>query len=64
MVHQYKNNGYNIVLDVNSGAVHAVDDIVYDIVSLYEDNSIEEIVTKLDGKYVKEDVEEAWEEIK
>ena len=26
MIHQYKNNGYNIVLDVNSGAIHVVDD--------------------------------------
>ena len=32
MIHQYKNNGYNIVLDVNSGAVHVVDDIVYDVI--------------------------------
>ncbi|MGB8454554.1 MAG: thioether cross-link-forming SCIFF peptide maturase [Anaerocolumna sp.] len=35
MVHQYKNNGYNIVLDVNSGMVHVVDDLVYDIISIY-----------------------------
>ena len=28
MVHQYKNNGYNIVLDVNSGSVHVVDEMV------------------------------------
>ena len=34
MVHIYKNNGYNIVMDVNSGAVHVVDELVYDIVSL------------------------------
>ena len=33
MIHQYKNNGYNIVLDVNSGSVHVVDDIVYDIIA-------------------------------
>ena len=36
MIHQYKNNGYNIVMDVNSGAVHVVDDIVY-ILRGYED---------------------------
>lgn len=36
MVHQYKNNGYNIVLDVNSGAVHVVDDIVYDLIEPVE----------------------------
>ena len=34
MIHQYKNNGYNIVLDVNSGSVHVVDDMVYDIIGL------------------------------
>lgn len=63
MVHQYKNNGYNILLDVNSGSVHAVDDIVYDIVSLYEDNSIEEITSKLSEKYNKDDIQEACGEI-
>jgi len=36
MIHQYKNNGYNIVLDVNSGSVHVVDDCVYDIVPVLE----------------------------
>ncbi len=29
MIHQYKNNGYDIIMDVNSGAVHVVDDVVY-----------------------------------
>ncbi|MCR4611321.1 MAG: thioether cross-link-forming SCIFF peptide maturase [Lachnospiraceae bacterium] len=32
MIHQYKKNGYNIVLDVNSGAVHVVDDLSYDLI--------------------------------
>ena len=36
MIHQYKNNGYNIVLDVNSGSVHVVDDVVYDLIPLAE----------------------------
>lgn len=34
MIHQYKNNGYNIVMDVNSGSVHVVDDVVYDVIPL------------------------------
>jgi len=34
MVHQYKLNGYNIVLDVDSGSIHLVDDLVYEIVSV------------------------------
>ncbi len=62
MVHQYKNNGYNIVLDVCSGSVHVVDDLVYDVIALYEDNTPEEIADKL-SKYSKEDVLEACDEI-
>lgn len=34
MIHQYKNNGYDIIMDVNSGAVHVVEDVVYDAVAL------------------------------
>ena len=36
MIHQYKLNGYNIVLDVYSGSVHLVDEVAYDIIALYE----------------------------
>ncbi|MBQ2473466.1 MAG: thioether cross-link-forming SCIFF peptide maturase [Lachnospira sp.] len=63
MVHQYKNNGYNIVLDVNSGSVHVVDDMVYDIIAAYEGHTVEEVVCQFDGKYSKEDVEECYAEI-
>ena len=64
MVHQYKNNGYNIVLDVNSGAVHIVDDVMYDVIPMFEENTKEEIINSLESKYNKADVEEAWEEVK
>lgn len=37
MVHTYKNNGYNLVLDVNSGSVHVVDDLSYDLIPALED---------------------------
>ncbi len=36
MIHQYQNNGYNIVLDVNSGAVHVVDKSAYDVIACLE----------------------------
>ena len=63
MVHQYKNNGYNIVLDVNSGSVHIVDDVVYDTLELYEDHTFEEIINKLEEKYPDNDIREAYSEI-
>ncbi len=36
MIHRYKNNGFNIVLDVNSGAVHVVDELMYELMGVYE----------------------------
>lgn len=36
MIHRYKSNGYNIVLDVVSGCVHSVDDMAYEAIGLYE----------------------------
>ena len=69
MIHQYKSNGYAIVLDVNSGAIHVVDDVTYDVIEMYAarenvaDTSAEEIVTALSGKYGKEEVEEAIDEV-
>lgn len=62
MIHQYKNNGYNIVLDVCSGSVHVVDDLVYDVIALYEELNREEIAEKL-SQYSKEDIYEACDEI-
>ena len=51
MVHQYKLNGYNIVLDTCSGSVHLVDDVAYDVIALYQEKSREEIVQELLAKY-------------
>lgn len=51
MVHRYKNNGYNIVLDSNSGSVHVMDEVAYDIVGLYEEKESEEIVSEILEKY-------------
>ena len=51
MIHQYKSNGYNIVLDVNSGSVHVVDDLVYDILALYETETKDAIIEKMMEKY-------------
>lgn len=68
MVHQYKNNGYNIVLDVNSGSVHVVDDLSYDMIAMYENSSKETIIATMLERYqkdgiTKEDIEETFEEI-
>lgn len=52
-------NGYNIILDQNSGCVHSVDDVAYDIITMYEDKSKDEIRAFILDKYKdKEDVNE------
>ena len=63
MVHQYKLNGFNIVLDTCSGAVHVVDEVAYDVIELYPKKKEEVIVAELLLKYKdREDVTE--EELK
>ena len=63
MVHQYKNNGYNIVLDVNSGAIHVVDDISYEVIALFEECTADEIVNKLQDKFPVDEIREAIAEV-
>ncbi len=57
MLHQYKLNGFNIVLDTCSGAVHSVDEVAYDIIEMYQSHTREEIVNAMLEKYAdREDV--------
>lgn len=59
MIHAYKMNGYNIIIDQNSGCVHSVDEVAYDIITMYEEKSKDEIKSFILTKYKdKEDVNE------
>lgn len=51
MVHQYKLNGYDIVLDTASGSVHLVDDVAYDIIEMYKSRSADKICAAVCEKY-------------
>ena len=66
MIHCYKLNGYNIVLDVFSGSVHVVDDVAFDVIEMYESKSKEEICEAVLSKYsdvTKQEVLEGLEQI-
>lgn len=63
MIHKFSLLGTNIVVDVNSGAVHVVDDISFDILDYYDQFTACEIKEKLSLKYGEKDIEEALEEI-
>ena len=59
MLHCYKMNGYNIIIDAYSGSVHAVDEVAYDVISMYENHTKEEVKSYILEKYSdKEDVTE------
>lgn len=55
MIHAYKMNGYNIIIDQNSGCVHSVDDVAYDIITNYENKNKDEIKSFILEKYKDRD---------
>ncbi|MBE6716812.1 MAG: thioether cross-link-forming SCIFF peptide maturase [Ruminococcaceae bacterium] len=69
MIHSYKLGGMNIVLDICSGSVHVVDDVVYDIINMYENSSVGEIIAEILKKYpdnkevTKEEIEDCCRQI-
>lgn len=67
MVYQYINNGYYIVLDVCSGSVHVVDELVYDMIAMYEKMDrkaiASAIIEKYGDKYSEYDIYEAYSDI-
>lgn len=76
MIHQYTNNGYHIVLDINSGSVHVVDPLLYDVINIMSgriedmekpapipESIKKETVSALQGKYEAHEIEEACSEI-
>ena len=67
MIHKYKLNGLNIVLDVNSGGVHLVDELTYDLLDNveppFEDECPQSVVDKLSKSYAPEDIRECYSEI-
>lgn len=63
VIHQYKSNGYNMVLDVNSGSVHVVDNLTYDVLQLLDEGKKEEeTVETLKDRYPEQEIRDAVEE--
>ena len=69
MIHQYKLGGYNIVLDVCSGSVHVVDEVAYDMISLFEGSDREAAINAAAEKYAgregitRRDLEECYDQV-
>ena len=69
MIHQYKLGNYNIVLDVCSGSVHAVDEVAYDIIAMFEQNDRDTVIAAINEKYADradvtaDDVAECYDDV-
>jgi len=69
MIHQYKLNGYNIVLDTASGGIHVVDDVAYDVIEGFENKEKDALISELCAKYAdtegvtSADIEECYEQV-
>ncbi len=69
MIHQYKLGGYNVVLDVCSGAVHVVDEVAYDIIEMFESSDKDTIIAAMNEKYgdradiTPADIEECYAQV-
>ena len=76
VIHQYRNNGYNIVMDVISGAVHVVDDLCYDVIEslnepgkdytkeeLLEPSVLDGVLEKLGGMYPESEIRDAFSDV-
>lgn len=63
MLHKFSMNGINILMDILSGAVHAVDDVAYDIADIYPDEGVDALYERFSDKYSREQIEEAVGEL-
>ncbi len=71
MIHQYKSNGYFIVMDINSGSIHVVDDVAYDIIAFYhafikekdKTPSTDDVLSNFGQNYSEIEIAEAIEDI-
>lgn len=63
LIHKFKQGDNFFVLDVNTGAVHIVDELVYDLVDDNELRSKEELIKEFGAKYGEETISEAYEEL-
>lgn len=67
MIHKFKAKDMNILLDVNSGGVHIVDDITYELLDEvqppFEKECPKGVLSRFSQKYKEEDVKESYDEI-
>ena len=61
--HKFKQNGMHILVDVNSGAVHVIDEMIYDMMDDFDGTNDDAVVARLRGRYPEGDLREALDEL-
>ena len=64
MVHTFCVDGRYLALDVDSGTVHMLDELGYEVVSRWEESAPEEIVRALAGRFPEEEIREVAGEVR
>ena len=62
-IHKFEQGGHFVLLDVNSGAVHVVDKMVYDMMDVFDGENDEAVLAALSGQYSEADLREALGEL-
>lgn len=63
LVHKFIQDGDYYLIDVNSGSVHIIDELIYNMVGEDELLDKEDVINNLKDKWSKEEIEEAYEEL-
>ena len=63
LIHKMRLDDYKAVLDVNSGAVHLVDDLIYDLLDVFNGENGEEAINAMKDRYNEAELREAVEEL-
>ena len=63
MIHRFRQNDMNIVMDVNSGIVHVVDDVTYRVLEFYKGEGREEALSALEKEYGAEELNEVMDDL-
>ena len=63
LIHKMRLDEYMAVLDVNSGAVHLVDDVIYDLLDVFDGTNDDEAIAALQTSYPEKDLREALKEL-
>lgn len=64
LIHKFIEDNHRYVLDVNSGSIHEIDELVYDLIDEDKMEDKEELINKFKNKYTETEISEAYDEIK